>query len=113
MFTIYIGLFEPTVMFFGMANLLAIFQTIMNEIPRDLVNKSKVTAFVDNVLVGTETKEGYNEIIKEVLRRLKENNLYVKPEKYVWKVRKIGFLGVIIGPNKIEIEKRKVDRVLS
>jgi len=112
-FTIYIGLFEPTVMFFGMTNLLAIFQTIMNEIPRDLVNKSKVTAFVDNVLVGTETKEGYNEIIKEVLRRLKENNLYVKPEKYVWKVRKIGFLGVIIGPNKIEIEKRKVDRVLS
>ena len=50
---------------------------------------------------------------KEILRRLEENNLYVKPEKYVWKVREIGFLRVIIGPNGIEMEKEKVDRVLS
>ena len=50
---------------------------------------------------------------KEILRRLEENNLYVKPEKYVWKAREIGFLRVIIGPNGIEIEKEKVDRVLS
>jgi len=39
--------------------------------------------------------------------------LYIKPEKCVWKVRKIGFLGVVIGPNGIEMEKEKVDRVLS
>jgi len=46
-----------------------------------------------------ETEEGHNEIVKEILRRLEENDLYIKPEKCVWKVRKIGFLGVIIGPN--------------
>jgi len=51
--------------------------------------------------------------VEEILRRLEENNLYIKPEKYVWKVRKIGFLEVVIGPNRIEIEKEKVDRVLS
>ena len=51
--------------------------------------------------------------MEEILRRLEENNLYIKPEKYVWKVRKIGFLEVVIGPNRIEIEKEKVDRVLS
>jgi len=39
--------------------------------------------------------------------------LYVKPEKYAWKVRKIGFLGVVIGPGGIEMEKEKVDGVLS
>jgi len=39
--------------------------------------------------------------------------LYVKPEKCVWRVRKIGFLGVIIGPNGIEMEKEKMDGVLS
>ena len=50
---------------------------------------------------------------KEILRRLEENNLYVKPEKYVWKVREIGFLRVVIGPNRIEMEKEKVDGVLS
>ena len=66
-----------------MTNLLAIFQAIINEILRDLVNKGKITAFVDNVLVGTETEKGHDEIIKEVLRRLEENNLYVKLEKYM------------------------------
>jgi len=70
-------------MFFEMTNLLAIFQVIMNEILRDLINEGKVTIFVDDVLVETETEEGYNEIIKEILRRLKENDLYVKSEKYV------------------------------
>jgi len=39
--------------------------------------------FVDDILVGTETKEGHNKIVEEVLRRLEKNNLYVKPEKYI------------------------------
>jgi len=111
-FTIYIGSFEPMVMFFGMTNLPATFQAMMNEILRDMINKGKVAAFVNDVLVGTETEEGHNEIVKEVLKRLEENDLYVKPEKYTWKVRKIEFLGVVIGPNGIEIEKEKVDGVL-
>ena len=109
----YIGSFEPTVMFFGMTNSLATFQVIMNEILRDLINEGKIAAFVDDVLVGTETEEGYDEIVEEILRRLEKNNLYIKPEKCVWKVRKIGFLGVIIGPNGIEMEEEKVDGVLS
>jgi len=100
-------------MFFGMINSSATFQAIMNEILRNLVKKGKVTAFVDNMLVGTETEKGHNEIVEEVLKRLEENNLYIKPEKYVWKVKKIGFLGVVIGPNGIEMEIEKVDRVLS
>jgi len=86
---------------------------MMNEILRDMINEGKVAAFVDNVLVGTEIEEGHDEIVEEVLKQLEENDLYVKPEKCVWKVRKIGFLGVIIGPNGIEIEKEKVDGVLS
>ena len=105
--------FEPTVMFFGMTNSPATFQAIMNEILRDMINKGKVAAFVDDVLIGTETEEGHDEIVEEVLKWLEKNDLYVKPEKCVWKVRKIGFLGVIIGPNRIEMEKEKVDGVLS
>jgi len=100
-------------MFFGIMNSLATFQAMINEILRDLVNKGKIAVFVDDVLVGTETEEGHDEIVEEVLRRLKENNLYVKLEKYIWKVRKIGFLEVVIGPNGIEIEKEKVNGVLS
>ena len=113
MFTTYVGSFEPTVMFFRMTNSPATFQVMMNEILRDMINERKVAAFVDNVLVGMETEEGHNEIVEEVLKRLKENNLYIKPEKCMWKVQKIGFLGVVIGPDGIEMEKEKVDRVLS
>jgi len=76
------------VMFFGMTNSPATFQAMMNEILRDLINKGKVAAFVDDVLVGTETEEGHDEIIEEILRRLEENDLYIKPEKYVWKAMK-------------------------
>jgi len=112
-FIIYVESFEPMVMFFRMTNLLAIFQAIINEILRDIINERKVAIFMDNVLVKIEIKKEHNKIVEEILKRLEENNLYVKPEKCVWKVRKIVFLGVVIGPNKIEMEKKKVDRVLS
>jgi len=75
------GSFEPMVMFFGMTNLLAMFQVMINKILRDMINEGKVVAFVDNVLVGTEAKEEHDKIVEKVLKRLKENNLYVKPEK--------------------------------
>jgi len=71
------------VIFFRITNSPAIFQTMMNEILRDMINEGKVTAFVNDLLVGTETEEGHNEIVKEVLKRLKENDLYIKPEKYM------------------------------
>jgi len=100
-------------MFFGITNSLATFQVIMNKILRDLINERKVIAFIDNILVGTKIEEGHNEIVEEILKRLEKNDLYVKPEKYVWKTRKIEFLGVVIGPNGIEIEVRKVEGVLS
>ena len=112
-FTTHISSFEPIVMFFGMTNSPATFQAIMNKILRDLINEEKVAAFVNDVLVGTETENGHDEIVEEILKRLEENNLYVKPEKCVWKARKIGFLGIVIGPNGIEMEVEKVDRVLS
>jgi len=96
-----------------MTNSPATFQAMMNEILRDLINEGKVAVFVDDMLVVTETKEGHDEIVEEILRRLEENDLYIKLEKYVWKARKIGFLGVVIGPDRIEMEAEKVDGVLS
>ena len=92
-------------MFFGLTNSLATFQTMMNELLRDLINTGKVAAFIDNVIVGIEMEEGHNEIVAEVIRRLEENDLYVKPEKCKWKVREIEFLGVVIGLEGIKMEK--------
>ena len=70
--------------------------------------EEKVAVFIDNVMIATEIEEGHNEIVEEVLRRLEENNLFVKPEKYMWKVREVGFLGVIIGEDGVRMEKEKV-----
>ena len=89
------------------------FQGMMNEILRDIINEGKVAAFVDDVLIGTEMEEGHDKIMEEVLRRLEENNLYVKPEKCTWKVQKVNFLGVVLGQEKIEIEEEKVAGVLN
>jgi len=80
-FMTHMGSFEPTVMFFGMTNLPATFQVMINEILRDLINKGKVVAFVDDMLVGTEIEEEHDEIVEEKLRRLEKNDLYVKLEK--------------------------------
>jgi len=100
-------------MFFGMTNLPATFQGMMNEILRDIINKEKVIAFVDDVLIRIEMEEGYKEIVEEVLRRLEENDLYMKPEKCAWKVQKVNFLGVVMGQGKIEMEEDKVVGVLN
>ena len=106
------GLFEPTVMFFGLTNSLATFQAMMNELLRDLVNMGKIAVFIDNVMVRTEGEEGHDKLIEEVIRRLAENNLYVKLEKYKWKMREVKFLGVVIGLKGIKMEEDKVKGVL-
>jgi len=76
---IHLGVFEPTVMFFGLTNLPATFQVMINNILRDLINTGEIAAFMDDILVGTEEEEEkYNKIVEKVLRRMEENNLYVK-----------------------------------
>ena len=111
-FTIPERSFEPTVMFFGLTNSPVTFQAMMNELLRDLINTGKVAVFIDDVIVGTETEEGHDELVAEIIKRLEENDLYVKLEKCKWKVREVGFLRVVIGPEGIKIEKEKVKGVL-
>jgi len=106
------GSFEPMVMFFRLTNSPATFQAMMNDLLRDLVVEEKVAVFIDDVMVATETEEGHDEIVEEVLRRLEENDLFVKPEKCVWKVREVEFLRVIIRENGVRMEKEKVQGVI-
>ena len=75
------GSFEPMVMFFGLTNSPAMFQAMMNELLKNLINTGKVAAFIDNVIIGTEIEDRHDKIVAEVVRRLEENNLYMKPEK--------------------------------
>ena len=99
-------------MFFGLTNFLAIFQTMMNKILCNLINTGKVESFIDDIIVGTEKEEGYNEIVEEIVKRLAENDLYVKLEKCKWKIIEVEFLGVVIILEEIKIEEEKVKGVL-
>ena len=112
MFTTLEGSFEPMVIFFGLTNLPAAFQAKMNKLLRDLINTGKMVVFIDDVIIGMEMEDGHDEIVEEVIRRLEENNLYVKLEKCKWKIWEVGFLGVVIGPERIKMEKEKMKGVL-
>ena len=80
-FTIHIRAYEPTVMYFGLTNFPATFQTMMNDLFRDLINQGDMATFINNILVAMDTEEGHDELVEEVLKRLEENDLFVKPEK--------------------------------
>jgi len=68
----HIGVYEPTVIYFGLTNSPATFQTIMNDLFQDLINQEDTTTFIDNILVATDTKEEHDELVEEVLRGWKK-----------------------------------------
>ena len=99
-------------MFFGLTNSPVTFQAIIDKLLRDLINMGKVAVFIDNMIIETENKEEYDKLVAEIIKRLEKNDLYVKPEKCKWKVRKVGFLEVVIGLDRIKMEEKKVKGVL-
>jgi len=62
---------------------------IMNKILRNLNNNREIASFIDDIIIETEEEEEHNEVVGEIVKRLEENNLYMKPEKFIWKVKEI------------------------
>ena len=111
-FSIPEGAFELMVIFFELTKSLATFQAMINDLLRNMIEAEGVAAFIDNMMVETETEKEHDNIVEEVLRRMVENDLFVKLEKCIWKVREVGFLGVVIGPDRVKMEKKKVQRIV-
>ena len=65
-----------------------------------------------DVIVETKKEERHNKIVEEVVRRLVDNDLYIKPKKCKWKIRKVEFLKVVIELERITMEKEKIKEVL-
>jgi hypothetical protein len=105
------GLFEPMVMFFGLCNLPATFQAMMNKIFADLINQNKVIIYLDDILIYSKTKEEHQEITRKVLQRLRDNDLYLKAEKCKFMKEKLEYLGLIILHNHIEMDPVKVEGI--
>jgi len=107
------GLFEPLVMFFGLTNSPATFQTMMNELFKELVDEGAVVVYIDDILIFTATLEEHRRVVRRVLEVLAENNLFLKPEKCTFEAREVEFLGFIVSEGNIEMDPVKVAGVPS
>src|SRR5215467_6287870 len=102
------GLFEPTVMFFGMCNSPATFQAMMDSLFAELIAKGDIIVYMDDILIHAQTKEKLKRITREVLRILKKNDLYLKTEKCEFAQQKLEYLGVVIEPGKVSMDVNKL-----
>jgi RNase H-like domain found in reverse transcriptase/Reverse transcriptase (RNA-dependent DNA polymerase) len=102
------GLFEPLVMFFGLTNSPATFQTMMNDIFRDLIMEGAVVVYLDDILIFTETLKEHRKITRRVLELSKKHKLFLKPDKCEFKKTKVEYLGVIMSHNSVEMDPAKV-----
>jgi len=68
-------------MYFRLTNSSATFQTMINDLFRDLINQEDIVTFIDDILVAMDTEEEHDKLVEEVLKRLEKNNLFVKLEK--------------------------------
>src|SRR5258707_2658616 len=105
------GLFKPLVMFFGLTNSPATFQTMMNHIFRELIAKGRIVVYMDDILIFTATLDEHREIVAQVLQILQDNKLYLKPEKCDFEQAEIDYLGLKIAFEKIMMDPVKVQGV--
>ena len=96
------GLFEYTVMPFGLVNAPATFQGMINHIFRDMLDLGMI-AFMDDLVMYAKMREEHDKIVREVLRRLQANNLCIAPDKCEWAQHQIEFLGYKVSGNGVEM----------
>jgi hypothetical protein len=106
------GLFEPTVMFFGLTNSPATFQAMMNNIFAEELREGWVSIYMDDILIHTnEDLENHRKCVHRILTKLKENDLFLKPEKSLFEKERVEFLGVILQGGTIQMDPAKIKGV--
>ncbi|QRW11207.1 Retrotransposable element Tf2 protein [Ceratobasidium sp. AG-Ba] len=105
------GIYEYLVMPFGLKNAPAVLQRMMNDIFRHLLGVT-VVVYMDDILIFSEKEEDHAEHVKEVLKILRENNLYAKLSKCEFFVKKVIFLGLVITPEGISMEEEKIKAIM-
>ena len=99
-------------MYFGFSNAPATFQSMMNDILGDLICIGYVMVYLDDILIFGINKKEHRQLVKKVLKRLQENNLYTKAEKYSFEQSNIKYLNIIISENKVQMDEEKLSGVL-
>jgi len=102
------GLFEPLVMYFGLTNSPATFQTMMDEIFEDLISEGVVVVYLDDILIFTETLDEHRRITRRVLELLEKHKLYLCADKCEFEKTTVEYLGVIISHNSVAMDPVKI-----
>ena len=110
-FTTNRGLFEPRVMFFGLTNSPATFQSLMNTIFADLVAAGKVAVYLNDILVYSPTPEEHRAITHDILQRLLDHDLYLRSEKCEFVRLQIKYLKLIIQAREVTMDLVKVQAI--
>jgi len=106
------GLYEPTVMFFGMTNSPATFQAMMNAIFEEEIREGWLTVYMDDMLIATPNDPAFHkQCIHKILDKLEKHDLYLKPEKCTFTQKRIEFLGVVLENNTIQMDPTKIKGV--
>ena len=105
------GLFEPLVMFFGLTNSPATFQTMMDGIFEDMISEGKAIVYLDDILIFNQTLEEHREMVKRAVKILHKHNLFLKPEKCEFERTEVEYFGVIISHNSVRMDPVKVSGV--
>ena len=106
------GLFEPTVMFFGLTNSLATFQTMVDDKLMEFIDCREGSVYMDNIVIHTDGMEEEHEaIMHQWLAKLEQLNLFLKPSKCQFHQREVKYLGMIIGNGKVRMDPVKVEGI--
>ena len=107
------GLFEPTVMFFGLTNSPATFQRFMNDSFRDMIAEGWLVIYMDDLLVFSPDTALHEEPTKRVLQRMAELDLHLKLEKCKFVTDEVEYLGMIVKPGQLAMDPVKLDGIAS
>jgi hypothetical protein len=105
------GLYEITVMSFGLTNAPALFMNLMNSVFMDYLDKF-VVLFIDDILIYSQSEEHVDHL-KMVLQRLQEHQLYAKLSKCEFWIDEVLFLGHIINKDGLSVDPKKVADILN
>ena len=111
-FTTRYGLYEYTVMSFGLTNAPAYFMYLMNKVFMEFIDKF-VVVFIDDILIFSKTEEEHAEHIRLFLQKLREHKLYAKRSKCEFWLKEVSFLGHVVSNGGIAVDPGKVQDVLN
>ncbi len=105
-FNIHTGHFEYLVMPFGLSNSPAVFQALVNDVLRDMVDRF-VFVYLDDILIFSQNERDHVQHVRRVLQLLLENRLFAKLEKCQFYAQPVPFLGFIISLEGIRMDPAK------